>query len=520
VVNRGILGRVSQVFLVDVLAGVLDMFALELGGSSMRHIHVLALSYTLIALVFTVPSALRPPSVAAASAGLKLVSIAPAPGAAHVCVDTPLRLVFDGPPVLSPSGTIQILDDTATVIDSIDVSARTRSQTIGGLPNFNYYPVVIAGKEAVIAFKNSILAYGKTYEVRTSAGLFVDQGSHAVSLDAVKTWRFSTKPAAPTLPAEGPRRITIAADGSGDFATVQGALDFVPAGNTVPTTLLLRKGTYHEIVYFSHKHNLTLLGEDRQGSIIAYADNQGLNNTDRSAMPGGYRRGMLRAVDCNDLTIAHLTLHNTTPLGGGQAEAIILNGGPNAHAIVTDVDLSSHQDTLQINGQAYVSNCYIEGDVDFMWGTGPCFFENCRLRALRSKSMYTQIRNPPSNHGYVYQNCTFEGAPGVTDCILSRVLQTRFPASEVVLLDCTLTQAVSPVGWHLDSPAAAPQVHFWEYNSRAPDGQPLDNSQRFAASKRLTRERDAETIAHHSSPVWVLGHNWNPRRIPIFGRGE
>ena len=294
----------------------------------MRHLYVPALSYALIALALALPSV---PATAGlgggAGADLELVSISPAPGATNVCVDTPLRLVFDGPPVLSPSGTIQILDDAGTVIDSIDTSVRTLSKTIGGLSDFNYYPVII-----------------------------------------------------------------------------------------------------------------------------------------------------------------------------------------------TEVDLYSHQDTLQINGQAYLSNCYIEGDVDFMWGAGPCFFENCRLRALRSKSMYTQIRNPPSNHGYVYKNCTFEGAPGVTDGILSRVLQTRFPASEVVLLDCTLTKAVSPVGWHLDSPAEAPQVHFWEYNSRDPDGKPIDGSQRFVVSKRLTQEADAETITHYSNPTWVLGHDWNPRLAPIFAK--
>ncbi len=157
----------------------------------MRHTHVPALSYTFIVLAFAVPSALRPSSVAASSHGLKLVSISPAPGATHVCVDTPLRLVFDGSPVLSPSGTIQILDDTGTGLDSIDVSARTRSQTIGGLPNFNYYPVVITGNEAVIAFKNSILAHGKTYEVRISTGLFGDKEGNVVSLDGEKAWRWS-----------------------------------------------------------------------------------------------------------------------------------------------------------------------------------------------------------------------------------------------------------------------------------------------------------------------------------------
>jgi pectin methylesterase-like acyl-CoA thioesterase/lysophospholipase L1-like esterase len=453
------------------------------------------------------------------SNSLRLVSVSPSAGATNVCIDTPLRLVFDGPPKLSQSGTVQILDDAGVVIDSIDVNVSVLSKAIGGLPNFNYYPVVITGNEAIIVFRNNLLAYGKTYEVRI-AGLFVDKAGDAVSLDAAKTWRFSTKPAAPTLPVEGLRRITIAANGSGDFATVQGAIDFVPAGNTVPTTLFIRKGTYNEIIYFSDKHNLTILGEDRKGSIIAYANNQNLNNTDRNAMPGGYRRGMFRAVNCTDLTIAKLTLHNTTPQGGGQAEAIILNGSANAHAIITDVDMYSRQDTLQINGQAYVSNCYIEGDVDFMWGVGPCFFENCRLRALRSKSMYTQIRNPATNHGFVYKNCTFEGAPGVTDSVLSRVLQTRFPASEVVFLDCTLTDAVSPVGWRLDSPAEAPDVHFWEYNSRDLNGKPIDDSMRFVVSKRLTMEADAETIANYSNPLWVLGSDWNPRLASVFTKQQ
>lgn len=455
-----------------------------------------------------------------AAGDLKLVSISPAAGATQVGIDTQLRLTFDGPPALSPSGVVQILDAAGTVVDSIDASARTLTKTIGGMDHFNYTPVVITGNEVVMAFKNSILAYGKTYEVKIPAGLFVDQDAHAVDLDAVKTWRFSTRPATPDLSAQGPRRITVAADGTGDFATVQGALDSVPAGNTVPTTIFLRKGTYNEIVYFANKHNLTILGEDRKGTVIRYANNQGLNNTDRTMMPGGYRRGLLRAVDCNDLTLAHLTLHNPTPAGGGQSEAVILHGRPDARAVITELDLYGHQDTLQINGQAYVRHCTIEGDVDFMWGTGPCFFENCRVRALRNKSMYTQIRNPPTHHGYVYKDCTFEGSPGVTDCLLSRVGQVRFPASEVVLLDCTLTSAVAPVGWRLDGPPEAPGIHFWEYNSRDPNGKPIDDSRRLAVSKRLTKEADAETIADYSNPAWVLGGNWNPRQAPIFTRPQ
>jgi hypothetical protein len=135
----------------------------------------------------------------------------------------------------------------------------------------------------------------------------------------------------------------------------------------------------------------------------------------------------------------------------------------------------------------------------------------CRLAAING-----QAPSAATNHGYVYKNCTFEGAPGVTGSVLSRVLQTRFLAGEVVLLDCTLTDAVNPIGWCLDSPAEAPDIHFWEYNSHDTNGNPIDDSMRFAVSRRWTSEADAGTIANYSNPVWVLGGDWNPKLASVF----
>jgi hypothetical protein len=215
----------------------------------------------------------------------------------------------------------------------------------------------------------------------------------------------------------------------------------------------------------------------------------------------------------NDLKIINLTLHNTTPQGGSQAESIILNGGRDAHAILTNVDLFSFQDTLQINGQAYIYNCYLEGDVDFMWGKGPCFFENCEAKALRTGAYYTQIRNPATNHGYIYKNCTFDGAPNITGNYLSRIAPARFPASEVVLLNCTLTDAVGAVGWKLDQATEAPDVHFWEYNTA---GKPVDTSKRLSISKQLTKPEDDQTIDNYSDAKWVLGGQWTPELTPII----
>jgi pectin methylesterase-like acyl-CoA thioesterase len=463
---------------------------------------------------------------------LDLHSAFPAANATDVCPDTPLRLTFPAPPTLGSAGQIRIVDAADNrVVATIDVSSPTATKAIGGLPDYQYYPVIIAGNEATIFPRNGALAYGRTYYVTIDAGVFKDGAAAYAGIDQPTAWRFATKTAPP---AAGTAKLTVAADGTGDFCTVQGALDFIPDGSTTPTTIFLRKGTYTEMVFFTDKHAITLMGEDRRQCVIAYATNERFNpaggnpyagSSDPSAAShaGGhiYHRGVFLAHRANDLTLANLTIRNTTPQGGSQAEAIILNGTPAARTILKDVDLYSYQDTLQINGQAYLSNCHIEGDVDFMWGTGPCFFEDCSCRALRSGAYYTQIRNPATNHGYVYLHCTFDGLPGITGNYLSRIGTGRFPHSEVVLLDCTLGSAVGPAGWLLSGgregnehdPA---QVHFWEYNSHDDAGQPVDVSLRLAGSRQLRQPDDAATIADYSDPAFVLGHDWNPRSAPIL----
>jgi pectin methylesterase-like acyl-CoA thioesterase len=453
----------------------------------------------------------------------------PATGAKNICPDTPLTITFSTAPVIG-SGTIEVRNATDdSLVESIDLSESTRTKTVGGIPNFKYYPVLIVDNQAAIYLANHALDYNKQYVVKIPDGAFKDAGGNALSvLGAAGAWRFSTKGAPP---ASGANRLVVAADGSGDFATVQGAIDFIPDGNREPVTIFIRKGAYREIVCFTDKHNLTFLGEDRKHTIIAYANNEKFNgnaggnpfaqgqgaNPSAATVRGGaiYRRGLFLAHHVSNLKIINLTLHNTTPQGGSQAEAIILNGAQDAHAILTDVDLVSFQDTLQINGQAYISNCYLEGDVDFMWGKGPCFFENCEAKALRSGAYYTQIRNPATNHGFIYRNCTFEGAPGITGNFLSRIAPARFPASEVVLLNCTLTDAVGSVGWKLDQSTESHDVHFWEYNSHDLAGQPVDTSKRLSISKQLTKPADDQTIDNYSDPKWVLGGQWTPELSPI-----
>ena len=454
-----------------------------------------------------------------------------------VCPDTLLKLTFPSTPALGIVGQVRIYDAADNrLVDTVDVSvppyaassaetnggratsaqiaasATAQSYTIGGAQGFHCYPVIISGHVAIIYPHHHVLDYHKTYYVQIDPGLLFDGAGPFAGFNGTTSWVFSTKDAAPG--ADSPS-LDVAANGKGDFATVQGALDFIPAHNTKPVTINIEPGNYTEIVYFADKYNLTLLGADRERTVIGYANNEKFNSqpgANEGPGPHFYYRSSFMGNHVTDIKIVNLTLKNTTPKGGSQAEALILSGGRN---IVTQVNLFSLQDTLQINDSAYVSDSYIEGDVDFMWGRGPVFFQNCTLQAL-NKGYYTQIRNTAANHGYVYVDCLFDGTPKSSGAFLSRIDPTRYPNSEVVLIDCTLGANISPAAWKLDNSTSAPDVHFWEYNSTTiTEHQPADVSQRAPFSMQLTLPADAATIANYRDPAFVLG-GWTPAMAPIF----
>ena len=79
-------------------------------------------------------------------------------------------------------------------------------------------------------------------------------------------WRFTTKPTGPA----NPNNVVVAADGSGDFCTVQGAVDSLPGTNTTYTLVNIRNGTYTEIVDTRNRNNITFRGQSRAGTIVGY----------------------------------------------------------------------------------------------------------------------------------------------------------------------------------------------------------------------------------------------------------
>lgn len=299
-----------------------------------------------------------------------------------------------------------------------------------------------------------------------------------------------TRPNAMTKPTS----LMVATDGRGEFCTVQGAIDFVPQNNTKPVAITVRRGTYNEINYVrSNKPFITVRGEDRRRSVIQYVNNNNRNS-------GNFR--VMFGVDAPDFTLENITLHNLTPYLGSQAEAF---RSGNLRVLLNRVNLKSFQDTLLIQVQAFVTNSYIEGDVDFIWGGGEVFFQNCELKALHA-GYYVQARNPIGflgvENGYVFVHCRLTRAADLGDATsyLARIDPNVFPRSQVVFIGCAMDAHIRPEGWLLDNATEAPEVQFWEYQSTDLEGNPLDVSRRAPFSRQLS---DKEA-AYWSDPANVL----------------
>ncbi len=436
-------------------------------------------------------------SVTSMSARLLVLSamavreLAPANRALEVCIDSPLSITFEEPVHIGKTGRFRVHQTNGAVVDMIDVAVNSNSRMIGtSTTPFNYYPILVTGRTATI-YLHKALDYDQTYYVTIELGVFIDaDGAPYGGISDPEGWRFTTTP---TGPPPGSTELTVAADGNADFCTVQGAIDFVPLNNKQRVVITVHRGTYTEIVYVGpNKPFITVRGEHRSRCVIQYANNAVLNSGNLRAMFG---------VDAPDFVLENITLINTTPKGGSQAEAF---RGNNQRILLNRVTLKSFQDTLLLQGTGFVTDSYIEGDVDFMWGTGAVFFQRCELKAVYP-GYYAQIRNPRGNNGNVYVNCRLTGAPDLTNVYLARVDPNVFPYSQTVFIYCAMGPHILPVGWLLNNATAAPSVQFWEYNSTDLSGAPLKVGERAPFSRQLT----AAEAAQWSDPRFVLG-GWLP----------
>src|SRR5262249_41041215 len=159
-------------------------------------------------------------------------------------------------PTIGTSGLIQVFNSSGTAVSTVDVGASSYSTTNGGQTYVIQRPVYVDGNTAVVYLPSKPLTYNPTYYGNLASGAIKAPRGAASVAGGPPAGRSPPAAAAPrNKPAIG-----VALDGSAPFCSLQGALDFTPASNTAATTVSIANGTYHEIVYFKSKQNVSIQG--------------------------------------------------------------------------------------------------------------------------------------------------------------------------------------------------------------------------------------------------------------------
>ena len=292
----------------------------------------------------------------------------------------------------------------------------------------------------------------------------------------------------------------VAQDGSGDFTTVQAAINAVPDYRKAgPTRIYIKKGMYKEkIVIAESKQNVQLIGED--GAVLTYDDYAQKPNIFGEGK-GTSGSGSIYIFG-PDFFAENITFENTSgPVG--QAVACHVAGD---RAVFRHCRFLGFQDTLYTFGEntrEYYEDCYIEGTIDFIFGKATAVFNRCELRSKRTGGFLTAPATPQgSNYGYVFYDCKLTADEGVEagSVWLSRPWR---PYGKTVFIRCEMGQHIRPEGWNnwgkTDNERTA---YYAEYQCY---GKGADTSRRVAWSHQL---KDAN--AYVMTNILKGADGWNP----------
>ena len=232
----------------------------------------------------------------------------------------------------------------------------------------------------------------------------------------------------------------VALDGSGDFTSIQKALDACKIFPDQRITIHVKNGIYNEkVAILSGNTQLSIIGESVDKTIITFGDyfekiNRGRNST--------FYTSTLK-VDASDFVLENITIENSAgPVG--QALALHVEGD---RCVFRNCRFFGNQDTIYAAGKfsrQYFYNCYIEGTTDFIFGEATAVFEQCSLHAKVNSFLTAASTNEGKPFGFVFLNCKITAASGVDKVFLGRPWRSF---AKVAYLNCEMGSFIIPEGW-------------------------------------------------------------------------
>lgn len=306
----------------------------------------------------------------------------------------------------------------------------------------------------------------------------------------------------------GDKTIVVSKDGTGNFTTVQQAIDAVESNVSTKTRILIKTGTYKEKVTVpAEKGPIVLEGENPERTVITYDDFASKKNAEGKDI--GTTNSATVFIFSNDFTAKNISFENSSGRVG-QAVAVLTAGD---RMIFENCRFLANQDTLYLKGvqdsadktrpsRNYFKNCYIEGTTDYIFGAGTAVFESCTIYSKESASYVTAASTPEENEfGFVFIHSEITGNTKESSVYLGRPWR---PFAKTVFVDCEMNATIKPEGWHNWSKPDAEKTTFYaELNSK---GAGAEVSKRVSWSHQLDRSDRKKYTAEN---ILRGKDNWN-----------
>lgn len=289
--------------------------------------------------------------------------------------------------------------------------------------------------------------------------------------------------------------IVVSRDGTGNFRTLQEAIESARAFMDYTVTIYVKNGVYKEkVIVPSWVENIDIIGEDRDKTIITYDDHANINKM------GTFRTYTVK-VEGSDITFKNLTIENNAAQLG-QAVALHTEGD---RLKFINCRILGNQDTIYTGAKftrLYFKDCYIDGTTDFIFGPSTALFEDCIIHSKRNSYVTAASTPKEAKYGYVFKHCKLTAEPGVDKVYLGRPWR---PYAYTLFIECELGKHIVLAGWHnWGKQSNEETARYMEYKNT---GEGANASERVAWSKQLTK-KEAEAVT--ADAIFRTQSDWDP----------
>jgi pectinesterase len=291
-----------------------------------------------------------------------------------------------------------------------------------------------------------------------------------------------------------PKELTVAQDGSGDFKTIQEAVNAVRDYSDVMVTISIKKGVYKEkLVVPAQKSRIRLLGENRENTIITFDDYSGKGNINTYTSHTVLVQG-------NDFSAENLTFENSA---GPVGQAVALHVAAD-RVTIKNCRVIGNQDTLfpsADTSRQYYVDCYIEGTTDFIFGAATVVFERCHIHSKKNSYITAASTTEAQPYGFVFLNCKLTADSSFKKVYLGRPWR---PYAKTVFINTQMGDHILPAGWSVwnknDNHKTTFYAEYGSYGAGFIEGQRVEWSHQL--SKKQVKEYTLKNIFQNKNKWW------------------